>query len=295
MFTVLQRQKNKLKKKNLKKYHLPPEIPIVSNNTNTTVTIETPEIDIPEIDIEVVELEVDDFEMEIDDFGELTLDGLDSDLSSMFAQTKAPKSVIFVIDYSISMKGKKFELAKKELTTAIKRLKNGTKYQLIFFSDPFWLAEDKLTLIKNWAEERTSIKGDIYKRHKHDQWMDTQGNVVPIDIQYRVANDITLNESLAHIQKNPLSLGTRWIKPLRLALTLNPQVIYFMTDGSGGSLKQAEEIAREAENANTIIHTIAFMIPEKVENIMLSMANLSGGLFTSVNKNGEHEIKNLKK
>jgi len=271
------------------------EIPIVSTNTNATITIDIPEIDIPEIDIEEIDLESEDFEMSIDDFGGIELDGLDSDMSSMFAQVKAPKSVVFVIDYSLSMRGRKNELAKEELSKALKRLKNGTKYQIIFFGKPFWLAEDKVTLDSNtrFVEERIDINGNSYKR-KGDQWRDVQGKNIPINIQYRMANDVTLNESVQHVLDNPMTLGTAWIAPLKLALTLNPEVIYFMTDGAGGKLKEAEQVAKEAENVNTVINTIAFMIPENVQNIMLSMAELSGGLFTVVNKNGEHEIKNLK-
>lgn len=273
------------------------EIPIVSTNTNATVTIETPEIDIPEIDIEEIDLEAEDFEMSIDDFGGLELDGLDSDMSSMFAQVKAPKSVVFVIDYSLSMKGRKNELAKEELSKALKRLKNGTKYQIIFFGSPFWLAEDKVTVnpANRFVDDRIDINGNAYKRKGRDLWLNTDGEAVPINIQYRMANDVTLNESVQHVLDNPMTLGTAWINPLKLALTLKPEVIYFMTDGAGGKLAEAEQLAKEAEAVNTVINTIAFMIPESVQNIMLSMAELSGGLFTVVNKNGEHEIKNLKK
>ncbi|GEM_PF-2752529 len=272
------------------------EIPIVSTNTNASVTIDIPEIEIPEIEIDEVDLESEDFEMSLDDFVGLELDGLDSDMSSMFAQARAPKSVVFVIDYSLSMRGRKIELAKKELAKAVKRMKNGTKYQIIFFGGPVWLAEDKVTLGKEhpvFVETRTDINGNTYKR-KGSIWVDSKGNEAAIDIKYRVANDATIAESIKHVQENPMSFGTRWVEPVELGLSLKPELIYFMTDGTGGNQQQMEGLAKKAESQNTVINSIAFMISERLEKPILTVAEMTGGLFTVVDKKGEHEIKNLK-
>ncbi len=286
--------------KKVKPKKIPPpteEIPIVSNNPNSTITIDVPDIKIPDIEMEEVDLESEDFEISLGDFEGLELDAGGGDMSSMFASVRAPKSVVFVIDYSLSMKGRKIELAKKELANAVKRLKNGTKYQIIFFGGPVWLAEDKVTLGNKhpvFVETRTDIKGNTYKR-KGNIWLDSKGNETAIDIKYRVANNATIAESIKHVMENPMSFGTRWVEPTVLGLSLKPELIYFMTDGTGGNQQQMEELAKKAESQNTVINSIAFMIAERLEKPILTLAEMTGGLFTVVSSNGEHEIRNLKK
>lgn len=219
---------------------------------------------------------------------------------SFFKSSVKAERVAFVIDYSKSMKGKKFELMKKELAKSVNKLPDNVDYQLIFFAGPAWIGGDKVIEEKGGNRDHTINSGG-----KKYEWV-TRGGAhgfrPKVKSKMQQADWIKSSEgkrkqSLKIIKETPLVWGTVWEYSLEMALNMHPQpdVIFFMTDGSAGS--ESESVARrlgsEAKRDGIIINTIALMEP-KAKKAMSEMAKRSGGVFTEVQENGkiiQHELK----
>ncbi|MCY2988334.1 MAG: hypothetical protein NTY19_10795 [Planctomycetota bacterium] len=78
--------------------------------------------------------------------------------------------------------------------------------------------------------------------------------------------------------------GTRHVEPLKLALRLAPDVVFFLTDAAEPELtvQQLEEIARL--NRGTVIQAIEFGVgsPAGRDNFMMKLARQSGGRYVYV-------------
>ncbi|MGJ8656879.1 MAG: hypothetical protein ACSHX6_10560 [Akkermansiaceae bacterium] len=221
--------------------------------------------------------------------------------ASFFKQSVKAERIAYVIDYSASMRGNnKFELMKKELSKSVKGLPDNIDYQLIFFAGPAWVAGDKIIAEKGKDRDFTINSGG----RKYD-WVTTggaHGYRPKIKSKMQQAEWIKSSEgkrkqSLKLIEDTPMVFGTVWEYPLEMALNMNPQpdVIFFMTDGSAGS--ESESVARrlgsEAKRDGIVINCVALMEP-KAKKAMSDIAKRTGGVFTEVQPNGkiiQHELK----
>lgn len=219
--------------------------------------------------------------------------------ASFFKQKVKAQRIAYVIDYSASMKGKKFELMKKELSKSVKGLPDNVDYQLIFFAGPAWVAGDKV------IQEGKDRDFTINSGGKKYEWITTggaHGYRPKIKAKMQQAEWIKSSEgkrkqSLKLINSTKMVFGTIWDYPLEMALNMNPQpdVIFFMTDGMAGkeSESNARKLGAEAKRDGIIINTVALMEP-KAKKAMGDLAKRSGGIFTLVNEKGvaiEQEVK----
>jgi len=97
---------------------------VIAANTVSTTAIPVPEIDVPEPST---------------DFGDGWGDGGfggGPGASSFFGQVINGKRILYVIDFSASMKGDRQRLMRKELADSVYRLSPDIKYQMIFFAGP---------------------------------------------------------------------------------------------------------------------------------------------------------------
>ncbi|MBT8037749.1 MAG: hypothetical protein KJO21_09410 [Verrucomicrobiae bacterium] len=217
--------------------------------------------------------------------------------TSFFGQTVAGERILYIIDYSLSMAGKKDELMRAELADSVMKLPAGKQFQLIFFAGPAWVAGDELGKGRENVEVKTAGgkkvqwagKGAMDFKCKDDlpqpKWLD--------------ATDSVVKKSLKIIEEEKLVWGTDWSNPLEMAFTMDPlpQVIIFMTDGHAGkkSLPTAEKYSKLAKEKGVLINTIALMEP-KAATDMASLAKPTGGAFSLINENGEkEEYKQIKK
>ena len=276
------------------------ELPVFTEATDVNIQVDSVEFDIPDIEVEDIEATEQEFTVAEDSFEGLDLGDLETGVQDLFAMPRPPESVVFVIDYSLSMKSagkkggeKKIDLAKKELAKAIKKLANGTKYQIIFFGGPYWLAEDTVTVDKDrFVSTRTDSKGNKFTRKNDLTWLNKHGKPTPIKLDYIEASNTTLAKSVEQVIAHPMSLGTKWKAPIELGLSLKPEVIYFMSDGASAE-KDIEKLGDLAAKQDTVIHAIAFMIAEQHQARMATLSEKSGGLFSIVNADGSHKVQNL--
>ncbi len=219
--------------------------------------------------------------------------------ATFFNQEVKAERIAYVIDYSQSMKGEKDALMRKELTKSVSGLSPGTKFQMVFFSGPAWVAGSEVkgnnsgSVVK--AKGGHTFKWDgsgglhdwkpVGKRQT-PEWMDVTSN--------------QLDESLEIIKNSKLSGGTDWTHPLEMAFEMEPppQIIFFMTDGSMSGrdmMGLTKDLAAKAKSKDIIINSVALMEP-KAEESMFELAKRTGGVFTIVEKGGEsREVKRLKR
>ena len=218
--------------------------------------------------------------------------------ATFFEQEVKAERIAYVIDYSASMRGKKLELMKKELSKSVKALPDGVDYQLIFFAGPAWVAGDKV--IGSSRQPYTVNSGG-----RKYEWVTTGG---PHHYRPKVKSKLQQAEwvksaqgqrrqSLKLIKDTPMVFGTVWEYPLEMALNMHPKpdVIFFMTDGSAGSETRslARRLGSEAQREGIIINCVALMEP-RAKEAMSDIAKRTGGLFTEVQADGKvikHDLK----
>lgn len=259
---------------------------VIAANTVSNVSIPVPDT--------VVDVQSLDFG-DGDDFG----DGWGSGDSfgggsgaSFFNQSVKADRIVYVIDYSISMRGERDSLMRKELTKSVGALSGGVKYQMIYFSGPAWVAGSEMPGF-NYKSGKATVKGK--RGHKYEwtgkglhDWT-PKGKRQPVEwIDISSSN---LAESLKIIKETPLSGGTDWENPLLMAIDMEPppQIIFFMTDGAVGGrdmLALTKDLASKANKKGIVVNTVAMMEP-KAEAPMADLAKRTGGQFTIIGKDGK--------
>ncbi|BDS05197.1 hypothetical protein NT6N_02370 [Oceaniferula spumae] len=211
--------------------------------------------------------------------------------TTFFGQKVKAERVVYVIDYSLSMQGKRISLLKKELTDSVNKLPAGTQYQLIFFAGPAWLAGDQVTMAKDRKSAEVVSADRAYK------WESVSGGAHSWETKgskqrapWLTAGAKQLDSTVIAVQETPLVWGTDWHRPLEMALEMKPrpQVVCFMTDGAvgGEAEKLAKRIAHKAKSRDVKINTVALMQPG-AEGAMKEMAEITGGEYALVDQNGK--------
>ncbi len=256
---------------------------------------------ISEVAIPVAEIEVPEASLDfgfVADFGTGWDDstGVGAGSASFFNTNMKAERVVYVIDYSVSMRGEREKLMRDELARSVSGLKGGVQYQLVFFAGPAWVAGDQVQLVKNGTTKVTSMmasaKNQVY------EWVNTGGSngFKPKDEDklqtpaWLRSNASQLEKSAEVIKQTPLVYGTVWQPAIEMALRMEPKpnVIFFMTDGvcGGNVLKIAEDIGKRAKSEGVVINTVAMMDP-KTKAAMLKMSEESGGSFTLIKEDGK--------
>ncbi len=208
-----------------------------------------------------------------------------------FNQNASAERVVFVIDYSLSIRGPRIKLLKSELTQTMKLLGDGVRYQMIFFAGPAWVAGDEVKMAG--GNKKAVVEGD--RGHDYD-WVctgsahdwETKGS--RRKAEWVTKSPSELKKSLEQIQSTPLVWGTDWEDPLEMALDMDPQpqIVFFMTDGQSGnkSMDIAKTLGRRAKRKSIVVNTISLMEPGTA-GPMRELAEITGGKFTIVSQNGE--------
>ncbi len=212
--------------------------------------------------------------------------------ASFFNQKVSGERIAYVIDYSMSMKGERDELMRKELTKSVNALSGSVKFQMIYFSGPAWVAGSELPGF-NHAKEKATVEGKGGHKYEwtgkglHD-WT-PKGKRQPAE--WLDADLGNLKEAREIIKDSPLSGGTDWENPLLMAFDMNPppQIVFFMTDGAVGGrdmMKLTNDLAAAAKKKGIVVNTVSMMEP-KANEAMANLAKRTGGEFTIVGSDGK--------
>ena len=160
--------------------------------------------------------------------GNMGGDGLGSlgfDLNfNFFGIRGGGRHVVFVIDYSASMKGEKEKIMRREAARVISELPKTTEFGVIFFAGPAWPATSKLErTASDWVKT-----GNDASSFRPKDWDDMPR------VKYKRASTSVCSRMVDIIETTPLVYGTVYDCPLYMALNMDPapDVIFFLTDGS---------------------------------------------------------------
>ncbi|MFV1995882.1 MAG: hypothetical protein ACC661_10640, partial [Verrucomicrobiales bacterium] len=208
------------------------------------------------------------------------------------SQTKANK-VVFVVDWSASMNQRgrgisKFELMKQELSKTVKGLSSGVQFQIICFSGPVWYigddppnSRDKSDDWHEWDKNGKTLNFWHYK--------DGEVESLPVG-KYLQATPGTIRKVIKQIEESKPTYGTDWREPLRMAVKMEPDVIYFMTDGAVGRHPEKPDVVKTVLDYNRSmsrakINSICLMVPRATEDLR-TLAEKTRGEFTLVLEDG---------
>jgi len=200
--------------------------------------------------------------------------------SFMGVKSKANK-IMFIIDYSASMRGRD-KVMRSELSKAIDKLPAVGSVAVIFFSGPTWVAgEDANALHKKW-------KGDNQK----NGWKPIDG-YEPKRPKWLPVTPSNKKKLIKAVHDTPLTFGTVWNNSFEWAFYLNPKpdIIYFMTDGNSKKELQGMDIIK-SKRGKTKIYTIGYGAPAGAKGPLEEIAALTGGKSKFVDMD---EIKAMEK
>jgi hypothetical protein len=206
---------------------------------------------------------------------------------SFMGNASQARRVVFAVDASLSMQSRgkgnrkgitKFELMKEELDDSIRKLPEGTKYQILFFSAFAW-PHDEIDAgnEREWEGYRWNVRKGA------------DNPKIP-DFKYRDGTRENIKESRDLLKDLKMTLGTNWGPPVLMALSIRPKpdVVFFMTDGTTGDPKGWIEMINKANRRGgkrATIHTTAMMEPDAAEDLN-DLAEENNGDFTIINANG---------
>ena len=163
------------------------------------------------------------------------------------------KNFVYVIDTSSSMgHGSRLALAKSQLLGSIRRLKPAQNFQVLFYNE---------------------IIDPMRFRGRADQ------DMFP-------ATAVHLHLAKAEIDRRTPSSGTHHYTPIIHALRLEPDVVYFLTDGDKPRLSAAElRNVRRANRSGAQIHVVEFATgPQESRDLtwLQLLAQQSGGKYNRI-------------
>ncbi len=237
--------------------------------------------------------------------------GADGGMVSFFGSKSVSKRVVFAVDYSASMNGKKDALMRQELTKSLQALPGNIEYQIIFFHGPAWYHGQEVNTkgdpkdpISNYLveHERDQVKWymgyedkerDRYKKGAqkktalfHPETGAEKPEKLP-KLPYLKSTRSNIRKSIKIVEETPLAFGTDWRWPLFMAINLEPDTIFFMTDGAGGIRGSGLDdiLAYNRRKARAKINTICMMVPNAADNLF-KLADETRGEFSLVLEDG---------
>lgn len=216
-------------------------------------------------------------------------DGLGSG-ASFFGGSSTGNRFLFIIDHSGSMKANQVSLRNNEVERALKSLK-GVQYQVILFAGggyyawPGWSTGPR----KGMDVEVKGPKGSykfVSKRGYADYDFRGADSKLPREA-WVDSTPANVKKTMDIIKKHPLFVGTDWELALRIGhlMTPPPDVIFFMSDGSGGNAP-APILAFNRKHGKPVINTVAMQTIQGMKEFA-EIAKRTEGSFTIVDKKGK--------
>jgi hypothetical protein len=162
---------------------------------------------------------------------------------------------VYVFDRSSSMEGyggKPLAVAKEQLIASLEQLEEIHQFQIVFYN------------------ERTSVFNPLAPQ--------------PARLMY--GNDQTKRQAERYIRTMVGSGGTLHFEAIKLALDMQPDVVFFLTDGSENPISrgQLEQIRQRNERIGASIHTIEFGVESSRRSpFLVQLAEQNNGQYTYVN------------
>lgn len=211
---------------------------------------------------------------------------------TFFGMASPLDRVVFVLDFSVSMKKNQVDLVVNEMGKTLRTLPMRAQYQVILFAggarfaDRNWKVEQPSTFERIMVHRgKTKYRFFSPVKSHVDYAFDGSDDELPKD-DWLDSNAVNVKRTMEELEKKETWGGTDWRWAFKTALNMQPppKVVYFMTDGLGGSnveliLDYNKKKAKATLNT-FLMHTSAGA------PLMNEIANKTGGRFTIVKNDG---------
>lgn len=211
---------------------------------------------------------------------------------TFFGMASPLDRVVFVLDFSASMKKNQVELVVNEMGRTLKMLPMRAQYQVIQFAggakfaDRSWKVEQPGTFERVMVHRgKTKYRFFSPTKSHTDYAFDGRDDELPKD-DWLNANPVNVGRTKEELDKKETWSGTDWRWAFKTALNMQPppKVVYFMTDGLGGSnvelILDYNKKKAKARLNTFLMHTSAGA------PLMNEIADKTGGRFTIVKNDG---------
>lgn len=215
---------------------------------------------------------------------------------SFFGLSTPLDRVVFVLDYSISMKPNQLDLVVAEMGKTLKVLPPKAEYQVILFAGGARFASDDWTVDSQHRYDRIVL----HRRKKFrfysptnsfmDYAFEGKDDELPED-RWISANAHNVKRTMENLEAKKTWSGTDWRWGFKMAMNMNPppKVIYFMTDGLMDRAAEAVDVIldynKNVRKSNTQFNTLLMHTKAGSEH-MAKLAKGSSGRFTMVFNDG---------
>ena len=202
---------------------------------------------------------------------------------SFFGSRSTGRRFLFVLDHSASMSTSQEELRNRELEKALKKLPNNVQYQVILFgggamfAEPGWKGIDTAAQFEVLDPRR---KKYVFKpfRGVNDWEFDGTDDQLP-RANWLAVSPSNIKRTLSVLDDVDKFFGTDWEIALKIGHLMrpHPDVIFFMSDGSGGNApRPILEINRKCGSPK--INTFAMQTTQGARQFLKSPTRRAGNL-----------------
>jgi len=215
---------------------------------------------------------------------------------SFFGLSAPLERVVFVLDYSVSMKPNQLDLVVQEMGKTLKLLPPKAEYQVVLFAGGARFASehwdvntkhkyDRIVTHRKRKEFRFFSPTESYM----DYAFDGDDDELPKD-RWLTANSYNTKKTMENLEQKKIWGGTDWRWGFKVALNMDPppKVIYFMTDGlMDNADKAVEDILayNKDRKANSQFNTLLMNTSAGLKN-MMKLAKDTSGRCTMVFNDG---------
>lgn len=212
--------------------------------------------------------------------------------ATFFGMKSAGKRILFVLDFSGSLSKDQVNLTVEETTRALKGLQAGMQYQVIRFAGggvfawPGWTVSDKVKF-DNLVTDPQGKKYRFYSKKKtySDYDFDGPDSALPKE-KWQEVGSANIKKTVDVLEEKQTFGGTDWLMALKVAHGMEPppDVIYFMSDGTGGNAP-TPILNYNRSHGKPVINTFAMQTTQGAKEFAAVAAG-TGGKFMIVLKNG---------
>ncbi|MEM7699279.1 MAG: vWA domain-containing protein [Verrucomicrobiota bacterium] len=213
--------------------------------------------------------------------------------ASFFGGSSSGSNFAFVLDYSGSMKRNQIDLIIKEMDRTLDGLNTGTQFQIILFAGGATYA------VKGWKVDQKGKNNTVTdpdgKRYQFDSVRNSFSDYdfkgadsnLPSE-EWQPSNPAARRAAMEILKRRDLFVGTDWRWPFKMAMNLSPapDVVFFMSDGTGGA--KPDEIIKYAKKKNARVQINMFAM-ETIAGAreMAQIAEATGGIHKIILRSGE--------
>ena len=210
---------------------------------------------------------------------------------SFFGSRSTGLRFLFVLDHSASMSTSQEELRNNELKKALSKLPKGVQYQVILFgggamyAEPGWTAKDVAGQFEVIDPRKKKF---IFKPFRGVNDWEFAGKDADLPkAQWLPVSPTNIQRTLSVLDDIDKFFGTDWGIALKIGHLMRPppDVIFFMSDGSGGNAPRPILEMNQRYGAPTI-NTFAMQTTAGARQFF-EIANGTGGEFVIVNREGQ--------